>query len=82
MAPPNSSYSGNRASLKGRSINREEVNDGRTRPRVVEVVDASGHPPQNSEETAAQHYEDEGIPFHRAGERVTVNLSESRWQIR
>jgi alkylated DNA nucleotide flippase Atl1 len=46
------------------------------------VVDASGHPPQNAQETAAQHYEDEGIPFHRAGDRVTVNISECRWQIR
>jgi hypothetical protein len=45
------------------------------------VVDASGHPPKDAQETAAQHYELEGIPFHRAGDRVIVNLSECRWQI-
>ena len=45
------------------------------------VVDASGHPPKNAQETAAQHYDHEGIPFHRAGDRVIVNLSECRWQI-
>ena len=45
------------------------------------VVDAGGHPPKDAQETAAQHYEHEGIPFHRAGDRVIVNLSDSRWQI-
>lgn len=45
------------------------------------VVDASGHPPKDAQETAAQHYEHEGIPFHRTGDRVIVNLSECRWQI-
>jgi alkylated DNA nucleotide flippase Atl1 len=45
------------------------------------VVDASGHPPKDAQETAAQHYEHEGIPFHRAGDRVIVNLSQCRWPI-
>lgn len=46
------------------------------------VVDASGHPPRDAQGTAAQHYEDEGIPFHRAGDRVTVDLGGCRWEIR
>ena len=45
------------------------------------VVDAGGRPPKDAQETAAQHYDHEGIPFHRAGDRVVVDLSERRWQI-
>ena len=45
------------------------------------VVDANGHPPTDAQETAARHYEQEGISFHRAGNRVIVNLNECRWQI-
>jgi alkylated DNA nucleotide flippase Atl1 len=45
------------------------------------VVDAGGHPPKDAEETAAQHYKHEGISFHRAGNRVIVDLSNCRWHI-
>ena len=45
------------------------------------VVDASGHPPKDAQETAAQHYEHEGNPFRRAGKREIVNLAECLWQI-
>ena len=45
------------------------------------VVDANGHPPKDAQETAARHYEQEGIAFLCAGNRVIVNLNECRWQI-
>jgi alkylated DNA nucleotide flippase Atl1 len=45
------------------------------------VVDASGHPPENAQDAAADRYVAEGTPFHRTGGRVTVNLSACRWSI-